>query len=64
LFDILIGKSRFKGAAMQIYLDDIRDGERVRWQIGEEKFVDDSRTRDADPALLVAGRVGRHHQAP
>src|SRR5207245_1418017 len=63
LFDILIGKSRFKGAAMQVQLDDIGDSERMWWQIGEEEFVDDARARDADPTLLCAGWVGRHHYA-
>src|SRR5260370_7954642 len=63
MFDILIGKSRFKGAAVQIQLDDIGDGERLWWQIGEEEFVDDARTRDSDPALLFAGWMGRHHHA-
>ena len=42
LFGILIGQSRFKGAAMQIQLDDIGDSERVWGQIGEEEFVDDA----------------------
>jgi len=63
LFHILVGKRRFKGTTMQIHLDDIRDGERMWWHIGEEEFVDDARTRDPNPALLVADWMRRHHHA-
>jgi hypothetical protein len=35
LFLVLICKSRFKGTAMQLQLDDIGDSKRVRWHIGE-----------------------------
>jgi hypothetical protein len=55
VFDILIGQGRLKGAAMQVQLDDIGGGKRPLRQIGEEEFVDDARTRDADPAFLCAG---------
>jgi hypothetical protein len=37
---------------MQVQLDDIDGGECLRGQIGEEQFVDDPRTRDANGALL------------
>src|SRR6266699_349259 len=63
LFLIFIGKGRFKGATMQIQLDDIGGDERLLRQLGEEEFVDDARTRDANPALLFAGWMGRHHHA-
>src|SRR5512135_1569800 len=61
LFDILIGKSWLKGAAMQIQFDDIGGAERLLRQIGEEEFVDDARTRETNPALLFAGWMGRHY---
>jgi hypothetical protein len=32
-------------------------------QAGEEEFVDDALSREANPALLFVGRVGRHHHA-
>ena len=32
-------------------------------QAGEEEFVDDAFPRDANPALLFAGWMGRHHHA-
>ncbi len=32
-------------------------------QRGEEEFIDDARTRDADATLLCDSRMGRHHHA-
>jgi hypothetical protein len=48
---------------MQIQLDDIAGGKRLLWQGGEEEFVDDARTRDANRALLFASFMGGHHHA-
>jgi hypothetical protein len=63
-FLILIGKRRFKSATMQIQFDDIAGGEGLLRQRGEEEFVDDARPRDANGALLLAGRVrGNDHAA-
>ncbi len=63
LFSILICQSRLKGATVEVHLDDIRGGERLLWQRGEEQFLDDPRTRDANWTLLVADGMGRHHHA-
>ena len=60
---VFIGQSRLKGTAMQIQLDDIDSRERLLRQAGEEEFIDDARTREAHPALLFAGWMGRHHHA-
>jgi hypothetical protein len=38
-FLILIGKRRFKSAAMQVQFDDIGGGEPLLRQIGKEEFV-------------------------
>ena len=38
---------------MQIQFDDIGGGEGLLRQIGEEEFVDDARTRDANGTFLV-----------
>ena len=51
---------------MQIQFDDIAGGECLLWEIGEEEFVDDARTRDTDRFLLLflpglVSRMGRHH---
>lgn len=48
------------GATMQVELDDENLGERSLWQVGEEEFVDDACTRDADGALLFGGLMGCH----
>jgi hypothetical protein len=48
---------------MQIQFDDIGSSERLLRQIGEEEFVDDARTRDANPALLFASWMGRYYHA-
>src|SRR6266700_94216 len=65
LFFVFICWRRFKGAAMQIQLDDIAGGKRLLWQGGEEEFVDDARTRDAHWALLLASGMSCHdHAAP
>lgn len=51
---------------MQIPFDDIAGGERLLRKIGEEKLIDDARTRDADgflPLFLpgLVSRMGCHH---
>src|SRR5713226_3371928 len=61
LFPILICQSRLKGATMQIHFDDVGSGKPLLRQLGEEEFVDNARTRDANWALLVASWMGRHH---
>ncbi len=61
LFPILICQSRFKGATMQIPFDDIGSSKPLLRQIGEEEFVDHSRTRDANGALLFASWMSGHH---
>jgi hypothetical protein len=63
LFVVFICQSRLKGAAMQIQLDDIGGGKPLLWQCGEEEFVDDTRTRDANRTLFLAGRMGGHNHA-
>ena len=45
---------------MQVELDDVKSGERSLWKGGEEEFVDDACTRDADGALLVGSLMGCH----
>jgi hypothetical protein len=61
LFPILICQSRLKGATMQIPFDDIGSSKPLLRQIGEEEFVDHSRTRDANGALLFASWMSGHH---
>jgi hypothetical protein len=64
LFPILIGKRWLKGAAMQIQLNDVRGGECLLRQGGEEEFVDDPCSGDPNGTLLVAGRMrGHYHPA-
>ncbi len=48
---------------MEIQFDDIGSSESLLRQRGEEKFIDDTRTRDANRTLLVAGWMSRHHHA-
>src|SRR5262245_49201513 len=60
---IFVSQRRFKGATMEIQFDDIRSGESLLRQRGEEKFIDDTRTRDANRTLLVTGWMSRHHHA-
>src|SRR5260221_4659850 len=55
---VLIKKRRLKGPAMQIQFDDIGGGECLLRQVGEEEFVDDTSTRDANRTLLFRGGVG------
>src|SRR5512142_2606960 len=43
---------------MQVELDDVSSGERWLWQVGEEEFVDDACTRDANGALLFGSLMG------
>src|SRR5436305_12873870 len=45
---------------MQVELDDVNSGERSLWKVGEEEFVDDACTRDADGALLFGSLMGCH----
>src|SRR6516162_1595359 len=45
---------------MQIELDDVSSSERSLRKVGEEEFVDDARTRDADGALRVGSLMGCH----
>ena len=52
---VLIGRLGPESSPVQVQLDDIGGGERLLRQIGEEEFVDDARTRDANRALLLAG---------
>ena len=58
---IFIRKERLEGPTMQIQLNDVRSGERWLRQSGEEEFVDHSRTRDANGALLFASWMSGHH---
>src|ERR1700694_5842571 len=62
-FLILIGKRRLKGAAMQIHLNDVRCGGGALRQSGEEEFVHDPCTRDANRTLLVPSGMRCHHHA-
>src|SRR6266566_6716627 len=54
---IFVSKRRFKGPAMQVQLDDIGSGECLLRQGGEEEFVNDTRTREANRALFGVGRM-------
>jgi hypothetical protein len=63
LFSILVSQYWLKGTAMQIQFDHIGGRKRPVWHIGEEEFVDDTRTRDANPALLFASWMSCHHHA-
>ncbi len=63
LFLILVSKSRFKGAAMQIQLDHIGGGEGPLRQVRQEELVDDAGPLNANPALLSASRMGRYHDS-
>src|SRR5438105_7607625 len=48
---------------MQIQFHDVRSRETLLGQAGEEKFIDNTFPRDADPTLLFACRMGCHHHA-
>src|SRR6266487_115695 len=48
---------------MQIQLNDVRGGERSMREIGEEEFVDNPCTRDANGTLLFACRMRCHDHA-
>jgi len=48
---------------MQIEFDDIRGGECLLRERGEEEFVDHARACDANRALLETLGVGGHHHA-
>jgi hypothetical protein len=60
---IFVSQRRFKSATMQIQFDDIASREGLLRQRGEEQFVDDTRTREANRTLLVVGWMSRHHHA-
>lgn len=57
LLVVFIRQCRLKGTTMQIQFDDIDRGECPLWQVGEEKFVDDPCTRDANGALLFTSGI-------
>jgi len=63
LLDILIGQNGFKSAAMQIQLHDVGSREALLGQAGEKEFIDHAFPRDANPTLLFAHGMGRHHHA-
>src|SRR5437660_8015502 len=48
---------------MQIQLDNVGGGEDLLRQLREEEFIDDALPREANRALLRAGRMGGHHHA-
>ena len=58
---VLIKKRRGVSPAMQIQFDDIGGGACLLRQVGEEEFVDDTSTRDANRTLLFRGGMGGHH---
>src|SRR5512135_3432846 len=60
---VFIAESWLEGATMQIQLDHIGDGESLRWQVGEEEFVDCTRPRHANGTLLLARRMSCDHHA-
>jgi hypothetical protein len=60
---IFIRERWLKGSAMQIQLNDIRGNERLLRQVGEEEFIDDTRTREANRTLLFASGMRCHHHA-
>src|SRR6266700_4722538 len=60
---IFIGQCRLEGSTMQIHLNDVGSGESLLRQHGEEEFVDDARTREANGTLLCASGMGCHHHA-
>ena len=60
---VFIRERRFKGAAMQIQLDDIAGGECLLRQGGKKELVDDACPRDAHWALLFTCRMRGHHDA-
>ena len=57
LFSILIGKSRLKGATMEVQFHHVRSRETLLGQAAEEEFVDDAFPRNANPALLFGSLV-------
>src|SRR6266699_3663588 len=60
---VFVRERRLKSAAMQIQFDDIRRSERLLWQVREEEFVDDARTRDTHWALFFGSWMGGHRHA-
>jgi hypothetical protein len=63
LFFVFICQNRLEGTTMEIQFDDIGGGKRLLRQIGEEEFVDEARTRNANRTLLLANGMGRYHHA-
>jgi hypothetical protein len=49
---VFIEERGFKGATMEIQLDDIGSGERLLRERGQEEFKDDANTRDPNGALF------------
>ena len=48
---------------MQVQLDDIASGKPLLWQGGKEEFIDHTRTRDSNGALLLACWMGGYDHA-
>jgi hypothetical protein len=62
---VFVGESIFKAAPMQIEHHHIGSRERLLRQVGQEEFVDDPITGDADPTLRRPCRMsGDHDSAP
>jgi hypothetical protein len=61
LFLILISQGILESASMQIERHHIDSRDSLLGELGQEEFVDDSLTGDADPALPLRGRMGRNH---
>ena len=61
LFLVFIRQRCFKGTTMQIQFNDVRGGERLLRQAGEEEFIDYPSTRDPNWTLLFASWMGRDH---
>jgi len=61
LLTVFIREDWFKGTTMQIQLTHVAGREGVLWQIREEQFVDNARTRDSNRALLFFRGVRGHN---
>jgi hypothetical protein len=61
LFQIFIGESIFKGPTMQVKGHHIGRGESWLRQVGQEEFIDDAVSFDADLTLRLPCWMGCHH---
>jgi len=61
MLQVFIGQGILERAAMQVECDHISRRESRLRHVGQEEFVDQASTFNADTRLLLRGRMGRHY---